>query len=61
MKSALLVVLGLMLAGLSGCDDMPFRDRDGGYQRDRDHRDDSERGTEHRQRDDGEREYRERN
>ncbi|MHB1592113.1 MAG: hypothetical protein ACYCTW_11365 [Sulfuricella sp.] len=35
----LLVILSLVVTGLSGCYVAPYRDHDGGYQRDRDHGD----------------------
>jgi hypothetical protein len=48
-----LLILSLMATGLSGCYIEPIRDHGGGYQRDRDHRDDSDRPRDRDHRDDG--------
>lgn len=43
----LLLILSSMVIGLSGCYVAPYRDHDDGYQRDRDHREDSDRKRDH--------------
>lgn len=49
----LLLILSLVVTGLSGCYVEPIRGHDGGYQRDRDHHEDSDRRGDRDHRDDG--------
>lgn len=51
MKKLLLMILGLMVLGLSGCYVAPYGDHEDGYRRDREHRDEGRGGEEHRDRD----------
>jgi hypothetical protein len=48
----LLLILSLVVIGLSGCYVAPYRDHDGGYQRDRDHHGHRDNERDHDDRDD---------
>lgn len=49
----LVLILSLMVTGLSGCYVVPYRGNDDGYQRDQDHREDSNHKRDRDDHDDG--------